>query len=460
MVMLPESRRSLLFAIGAAATVGQLPRLAAAQGTIRKRKNIETLTPAELQAYEHAIQIVKARSTANPNDPSGYQFWASLHDNSDDSIHSGCTHFSEKFFPWHRRYLADFEVLLQQTDPPVTANVTIPYWDWTLPPKTGRHFPAAFEQPSSPLFDNRLAIAPPPWDPADIHDQIQEPDWNLFAGKPDPSSSFGSNPGSVESGPHNTLHTNISRHMRSPETAVMDPIFWSFHSGIDLVWSRWQHLHVTAAKPQPFSDPTAIIWFRDRSFTVATTARTTDFNYEYDYDFSGDGPPPTAGLLAARAVRPGITSPASRVVRLGTAVGQNNNVAAQSASAGSLAPSAVLRLADVRVFHDRSYRLLIYLHPKDVNLATLAPTARARYLMRTITLWRPHHDGAVEVFVRPTPAQLAGMNQGSIITVLSEAVPNDGEPPPAGAHTVMPMVATARLPATSQLFQTLEFQER
>jgi hypothetical protein len=64
------------------------------------------------------------------------------------------------------------------------------------------------------------------------------------------------------------------------------------------------------------------------------------------------------------------------------------------------------------------------------------------------------------VFVRPTPAQLASMNQGSIITVLSEAVPNDGEPQPAGAHPAMPMVGTARLPATSQLFQSLEVQER
>jgi hypothetical protein len=460
MVLLPGSRRNLLLGLGVAATLGQLPRLASAQGTTRKRKNIETLTAAELQAYEHAIQIVKARSTANPNDPAGYQFWASLHDNSDDSIHSGCTHFSEKFFPWHRRYLADFEVLLQQSDPPVTADVTIPYWDWTQPPKTGKHFPGAFEQPTSPLFDTRLAITPPPWDPADIHTQIQEPDWNLFAGKPDPSNSFGSNPGSVESGPHNTLHTNISRDMRNPETAVQDPIFWSFHSGIDLVWARWQHLHVTADKPQPFSDPTAIIWFRDRSFTVATTASTTDFNYEYDYDFSVDGAPPSTGPLAARVVRPGITSPASRIVRLGTTVGQNNEITAQSASAGNLAPSAVLRLADIRVFHDRSYRLILYLHPKGVTPASLSPTARARYLMRTITLWRPHHDGAVEVFVRPTPAQLASLNQGSIITVLSEAVPSDAAPQPAGAHPAMPMAATARLPATSNLFQTLEFQER
>jgi tyrosinase len=239
-----------------------------------------------LQAYEHAIKIVKDRSTANPDDPDGYQFWASYHDNFDESIHSGCAHFSEKFFPWHRRYLADFEALLQKTDPPVTSNVMVPYWDWTRKPTAGKHFPQAFERTASPLFDVRLGITPPPWDPADILNLIQEQDWSIFAGKPDASNGFGTNPGSVESGPHTTLHTDISRHMRNPDTAVQDPIFWSFHAGIDLVWARWQRLHVPAGQAQSFADPEAIIFFRDRSLQsrpppepqTSTTNMTTIFH--------------------------------------------------------------------------------------------------------------------------------------------------------------------------------------
>jgi hypothetical protein len=35
--------------------------------------------------------------------------------------------------PWHRARLAGFEKLLRDSDPPRTANVTIPYWDWTKP---------------------------------------------------------------------------------------------------------------------------------------------------------------------------------------------------------------------------------------------------------------------------------------------------------------------------------------
>lgn len=36
-------------------------------------------------------------------------------------------HMSPSFFPWHRRYLLQFERLLQAVDP----GVSVPYWDWT-----------------------------------------------------------------------------------------------------------------------------------------------------------------------------------------------------------------------------------------------------------------------------------------------------------------------------------------
>jgi hypothetical protein len=459
------TRRDLLLGATAAMATCVIPKFIAgsaiAQGTIRKRRNIESLSATELQAYEHAIKIVKDRSTANPDDPDGYQFWASYHDNFDESIHSGCAHFSEKFFPWHRRYLADFEALLQKTDPPVTSNVMVPYWDWTRRPTVGKHFPQAFERTASPLFDIRLGITPPPWDPADILNLIQEPDWGIFAGKPDASNGFGTNPGSVESGPHNTLHTDISRHMRNPDTAVQDPIFWSFHAGIDLVWARWQRLHVPSGTAQSFSDPAALILFRDRSFTVASTARTTDFNYEYDYDFSPDGPPPPVALapVAGMASERMITAPAKRSMKLDLAPGKANEITAQL-PAGNPPNSVVLRLGDVRVFHDKSYRLNLYLHPKDAKLASLDPKGRGNLLLRTITLWRAHHDGKVEIFVRPTAAQFANLTNGWIITVQSEAVESDTQAPPGATNMPMASTATIPLPATSHLLQTLELQER
>jgi hypothetical protein len=452
MTLTAVTRRSVVLNAAAAIAVAGIPGAAHAASTPGKRRNIDALTQTELDAYKHAIQIVKNRSSANLNDPTGYTFWASLHDNFDESIHSGCAHFSEKFFPWHRRYLADFEAVLQQTDPPGTASVMIPYWDWTRPPSGGVHFPQAFMDSSSPLFDRRnLVKTPPPWDPADILDLVKEPDWNVFAGKPDPSNGFGTNPGSVEYGPHNTLHTNISRDMADAETAVKDPIFWSFHAGIDLVWSRWQRLHVPGNTTQSFADGAAIIWFRDRSFTVASTANTTDFGYIYDYDFSGDGPP-SAPPLVAQASTPGITSAPKRTVAL-SLVAADHDITAQPSASGQLGNNTVLRLAGVKFFHDKSYRLVLYLHPQDVNVASLSPQAADQYRMRVITLWRAHHDGEAEIFVRPTPAQLTRLNQGWKLTIQSEAILDEGGPPMTG-------MAPSTEPATSNLLKTLELQER
>lgn len=449
------TRRSVILSAAGSIAATAIPGTVRAAGTPATRKNIEALSGPELDAYKHAIQIVKSRSAANPNDPNGYAFWASLHDNFDDTIHSGCAHFSEKFFPWHRRYLSDFEIVLQQTDPPVTAGVMIPYWDWTHPPAGGGHFPQPFMDTASPLFDQRiLTKTPPPWDPADILSMVNEPDWNVFAGKPDPSNLFGTNPGIVESGPHNTLHTNISRDMASPNKAVQDPIFWSFHAGIDLVWSRWQRLHVSDSNPQPFADPAAIIFFRDRSFTVASTAKTTDFGYVYDYDFSGDGP--AAGpALVAQAPTPGIASPSKRTLAL-TPVASNRDVTAQASAPSPLGNSTLLRLAGVKVYMDKSYRLVLYLHPKDVNISSLAPQSLDQYRMRVLTLWRAHHDGEVEMFVRPTAAQLTQLNQGWTVTVQSEAVPDEGGP----ASPMSMGAPSGPLPATPELLKSLELQER
>jgi tyrosinase len=449
------TRRRVVLNASAAIAAFSVPAVVRAAGAPAKRKNIDALSAPELDAYKHAMQILMSRSAANPDDPNGYAFWAGLHDNFDESIHSGCAHFSEKFFPWHRRYLSDFEHVLQQTDPPVTTGIMIPYWDWTQPPQGGGHFPQPFLDSSSPLFDQtRLALTPPPWDPADIRNMVQEPDWNVFAGKPDPSNEFGTNPGAVESGPHNTLHTRISRHMKNPPSAVQDPIFWSFHAGIDLVWSRWQRLHVPQGTTQSFSDGAAMLFFRDRSFTVASTANTTDFGYEYDYDFSGDGP--AAGpALAAHVAERAVTASPQRTMAL-KSVAADHDIAAQAPAPGSWGNNALIRLGGVKVFHNKSYSLVLYLHPDNITLSSLSPQDRDQYRMRVLTLWQGHHDLEVELFVRPTAAQLARLNQGWTLTVQSEDIPEEGAQPMAremAAHG-------AAAPATSGLVKSLEIQER
>jgi tyrosinase len=433
-----------------------LPGAVRAQPT-PKRKSIESLSPPELDAYERAIQTAKARSQANPADPTGYQYWADLHDVFDTTVHSGCPHFSEKFLPWHRRHLADFEKVLQKAVPGVTDNVTIPYWDWTKPPKEGVHFPKAFERQASPLFDRRLNLNPPPWDPVDVHNIVKSPDWSAFGGLPDPSDEFGQNPGSLESGPHNTLHFNISRDMRVPQSASNDPIFWSFHAFIDLIWTRWQRLHVTDQNPQPFQNGEAIIWFRDRSFAIKTTAKIADFNYDYDYDYAGaDGPVPSPALMAA-AQTVSVYAPAKRSMPLATAAETGRYLTLRPSGPITTTSNVALRIVGATVYSDKSYRMDLYLHAGNVDIASIDAQARRPLLVRTIGIWRTHHGGKVQLFVRLTPDQVVQLNNGWVLTVVSQLAVADEDVRSAMSS---PQSAALSLPATSSLVQQVEIQER
>jgi ATP-dependent phosphoenolpyruvate carboxykinase len=129
-----------------------------------------------------------------------------------------------------------------------------------------------------------------------------------------------------------------------------------------------------------------------------------------------------------------------------------------ASNTNDLAANSVLRLNDVKVMHDKSYRLNLYLHQSAVNLSSLQSDARSKYLMRMVTLWQAHHDVVVEVFIRPTPEQLTHLRQGWVVTVQSEAVASSGDPAVHDSH--LQMAAPAPLQATSKLFGALELQER
>src|SRR5262249_1625009 len=55
-------------------------------------------------------------------DPRNYNNQALIHQNH-------CQHGWERFLPWHRAYLYEFEQNLQDFVP----DVMVPYWDWTMP---------------------------------------------------------------------------------------------------------------------------------------------------------------------------------------------------------------------------------------------------------------------------------------------------------------------------------------
>jgi tyrosinase len=90
-------------------------------GKIKVRKNIECLTPDELERFRRAIRVMRCYDDYQRYDPRSFMFWADIHANN-------CQHGWEQFLTWHRMYLYYFEQQLQDIDP----TVMLPYWDWTL----------------------------------------------------------------------------------------------------------------------------------------------------------------------------------------------------------------------------------------------------------------------------------------------------------------------------------------
>src|SRR5215211_7729046 len=102
------TRRHVLVGMALSGIIGAAPLLRAApmmEQPLPKRKNIDALTPTELDNYKHAVDILRQRSKANPMTDDGYVYQANLHNKPrkhPDSSVGACEHGSEQFFPWHR----------------------------------------------------------------------------------------------------------------------------------------------------------------------------------------------------------------------------------------------------------------------------------------------------------------------------------------------------------------------
>ncbi|MBL4705553.1 MAG: tyrosinase family protein [Flavobacteriales bacterium] len=100
--------------------VGNLNTYKHEAGELLQRKNAAYLPEDEFENLREAIQ-----ETVNLNkfklDTRSFNAWGKIHGDS-------CQHGWEQFLPWHRAYLHEFELLLQDFVP----GVALPYWDWTM----------------------------------------------------------------------------------------------------------------------------------------------------------------------------------------------------------------------------------------------------------------------------------------------------------------------------------------
>ncbi len=244
------------------------------------RKNVYSLTAAEINSIKTGITNMKALPYTNPTSwlyqaaihgttmPDGLPSWNTCHQ-------PGAAFF---FFAWHRMYCYFFERILRAKsgDP----NLTLPYWDYQTNPVLQPDYRNSAS--GNPLYDGTRSgsINSGGSLPASIMTSIDNAlNDNI------PYYDFQSD----INGPHGSVHVSVGGNMSSVSTAAKDPVFWLHHCNIDRLWEAWlrkcggRKNPVDAAwlnKTYTFFDETGAAVNMKGSDVVSTA---TQLNYRYDF---------------------------------------------------------------------------------------------------------------------------------------------------------------------------------
>jgi Common central domain of tyrosinase/Polyphenol oxidase middle domain/Protein of unknown function (DUF_B2219) len=270
------------------------------------RRNIYSLTPAQITSLRAGVAAMKKRPAS---DPTSWLYQAKMHavdSGVPAALQDQCQHRQFFFFSWHRMFIYYFERILRKAsgDP----NLTLPYWNYTDVAGQGV-LPEPFRQPANTatnslynstrqaVYNNGVALPA-----ADVSYAAA---FNLtnFTTAANATPSFGgktvaapahfpasSGSGRLEQSPHNNVHNDIGGEMATGESP-RDPIFWLHHANIDRLWKKW--LALGNGRTNPTGDA---VWMNQtftffdengaqKSFTGAQILNTvTQLNYRYDDD--------------------------------------------------------------------------------------------------------------------------------------------------------------------------------
>lgn len=202
---------------------------------LRIRRDVSLPAGAkDLQLYRKAVAVLKQRGRQNPNDPTGWQQLAQIHNQF-------CPHRNWFFLPWHRAYLHCFEAICRDAcgDP----SFNLPYWNWTREPK----LPKGFLENGNPLNDPTRTLQPDAKIPDEfvgervINAIMQKNSFQDLASYASDCQRTCSNSGMgmLESTPHNRVHNLVGGNMFYPHSAAQDPLFWVHHANVDRIWANW-----------------------------------------------------------------------------------------------------------------------------------------------------------------------------------------------------------------------------
>ena len=222
---------------------------------VRVRKDAETLTPGERDAFLRALAAWKLKPGLSR--PTRFEDYYTAHDNAFQvGIHSMSGTRVSNFLPWHRAFLLNFERELQEIDP----SVALPYWKFDSP--AAKLFSDAFMgsvqppdtevrfAPSNPIRNWTLRNGEAVRRARDWREAAPVPEGNLTdllceATDPtcavDDSTPYRVVTDTFEANYHNGAHAQVGGWL-GRGTSPSDPLFFLLHNNVDRGWAHWQEV--------------------------------------------------------------------------------------------------------------------------------------------------------------------------------------------------------------------------
>ena len=296
------------------------------------RKEINSFTPAQIDAYRKGVALMKTRAF---NDPTSWIYQANMHGfptnnaicpvvGTPQPAWSTCQHGSFFFLAWHRMYLYYFERILRASVRKAINNPTyefnLPFWNYENP--SLRTLPAPFRIPANTATNSlyvqqrtsncnngqacisastasdtvAMGLIPfcsGPGGTAGAGCKTGISSDESFGGAfvPAPVHS-GNGPGELEIQPHGAVHNAVGGStgwMSYFTCAARDPIFWLHHANIDRLWQVW--LNKLGGRKNPIANAEwtkqKFTFFDENKQAVTMTGcqilnSATQLGYKYD----------------------------------------------------------------------------------------------------------------------------------------------------------------------------------
>lgn len=268
------SRREFNVLMSSAAIALATPRVSAQ--ALRVRREIRTLSPADLDAFRAGVQAMRALPKTNFR---SWLYQAGVHGApSADSAGvpdagtywNQCVHGGLHFLSWHRWELLFIEEIMRLMSG--HCDFALPYWDYIA----DGFLPEPLRLPAdatNPLYNSTRSAALNNGTAGLSGLNLNALDQTAFA-------DFS---GILYGNPHSAVHGMIGGNMGSVPTAARDPVFYLHHCNIDRYWECWSK----SGKANPGAPWTTQTFpFRTlsghRDARAGDVGRTSDVGYTYD----------------------------------------------------------------------------------------------------------------------------------------------------------------------------------